>query len=401
MADAAPVVVVGAGLAGLRCAQVLRDHGVDVVVLERAEHVGGRLHSFDVDGYRVDQGFQLVNPSYPELVATGILGDLELRPFERAVEVVSDGRRRVLADPLHHPRTLVDATRLAPPTSWARLAVLLARLRVTPAHRITAGADGPTRDGLRRAGIDARLAEGLVRPFLRGVLLEDALDTSWAFTQLLAKSFERGRPGTHPEGVEAVARALAARSGVAVRLGTRVTAISAHAVATDDATLTARAVVVATDAHDAAALLGTADARWRRQFTWWWSTPRLVDGARLRLDLDDPLTTSALDLASVAPERAPRGRSLVATPSLSGTPSDTERVRGRVARLYDLATGDVELVTVTEVERALPAVDPPLRTARSNRHDDLVLAGDHLSTSSIQGALVSGRRAAATVLAGL
>lgn len=394
------MVVVGAGLAGLRCAQVLGEHGVEAVVLERADHVGGRVHSFALDGHLVDQGFQLVNPAYPELVATGVLEGLGLRPFPRAVEVRRGERRLVLANPLRHPRAVPAAIRLGPPGSWARLALGLARLRETPARRLLAGDDVTTLEGLRHAGLDDRLVTTVVRPFLRGVLLEDGLDSSWAFTRLLAKSFARGRPSTHPEGVAALARALAARSGAVVHLGTRVTAVSPTSVSTEGGTLAARAVVVATDAHDAAGLVGTRDVTWRRQITWWWSTPRLDAPGRLRLD-DDPLTTCALDLAAVAPERAPRGRSLIATPSIDGAPGDDERVRDRVARLYGLATGDVELVTVTDVARALPLVSPPLRAVRPHVVGGVVLAGDHLTTSSIQGALVSGRRAAAAVLAGL
>ncbi|WP_277601751.1 FAD-dependent oxidoreductase [Microbacterium sp. 4R-513] len=36
------VVVIGAGLAGLRCAAELAAHGREVVVLEAADRVGGR-----------------------------------------------------------------------------------------------------------------------------------------------------------------------------------------------------------------------------------------------------------------------------------------------------------------------------------------------------------------------
>jgi len=35
------VVIVGAGLAGLRCAQLLSNSGMDVVIVEKSDRVGG------------------------------------------------------------------------------------------------------------------------------------------------------------------------------------------------------------------------------------------------------------------------------------------------------------------------------------------------------------------------
>ncbi|OYV58220.1 MAG: hypothetical protein B7Z69_09985, partial [Actinobacteria bacterium 21-73-9] len=50
------VIVVGAGLAGLRAVQVLNASGRSVLVLERAPVLGGRLASVTVDGYVLDEG---------------------------------------------------------------------------------------------------------------------------------------------------------------------------------------------------------------------------------------------------------------------------------------------------------------------------------------------------------
>ena len=57
MSDA-PVVVVGAGLSGLRCAGLLAESGVEVVVFEASDGVGGRARTDTVDGFRLDRGFQ-------------------------------------------------------------------------------------------------------------------------------------------------------------------------------------------------------------------------------------------------------------------------------------------------------------------------------------------------------
>ncbi|MCF6737250.1 NAD(P)/FAD-dependent oxidoreductase [Blastococcus sp. KM273129] len=54
--DSSPVTVIGAGIAGLACARVLRDAGRDVQVLDRGRAPGGRLSSRTVRGRPVDLG---------------------------------------------------------------------------------------------------------------------------------------------------------------------------------------------------------------------------------------------------------------------------------------------------------------------------------------------------------
>ncbi|MGZ6139136.1 MAG: FAD-dependent oxidoreductase, partial [Myxococcaceae bacterium] len=54
------VVVVGAGLAGLACARALARAGVRVQVLEASDRPGGRVRTEQVDGHRIDRGFQVL-----------------------------------------------------------------------------------------------------------------------------------------------------------------------------------------------------------------------------------------------------------------------------------------------------------------------------------------------------
>mgnify|MGYP001019870416 CR=1 FL=1 len=61
--DDADVLVVGAGLAGLNAARRLERSGLEVVVLEAADVAGGRVRTDLVDGFRVDRGFQVLNPN--------------------------------------------------------------------------------------------------------------------------------------------------------------------------------------------------------------------------------------------------------------------------------------------------------------------------------------------------
>lgn len=64
-------MVVGAGIAGLACARVLIDRGVDVRILERGAVPGGRLAGPSVDGRPVDLGaayFTVSDPAFRSVV---------------------------------------------------------------------------------------------------------------------------------------------------------------------------------------------------------------------------------------------------------------------------------------------------------------------------------------------
>jgi glycine/D-amino acid oxidase-like deaminating enzyme len=399
------VVIVGAGLAGLRCAQVLSHFGLDVAVVEQADHVGGRVHSYDVDGYVVDEGFQLINPAYPELRATGVLPALDLRRFPGLLTFRTPEGQWTLADPRRAPwRAAANVVRRHPGLHDSlALGRLFATARFSSASALARVPDTTTREGFRAAGVSARTINDIITPFLQGTLLDSELETSWRYTRLLLKSFASGRPATPPRGARQLPASLAAAMPtVTIELNNRARSITPTSVTTDRGVREARAVVVATDQDNAAWLTGGGVGGWRATTTWWFATPRVPHGERLRLDLVRRSVSSMLDLASVAPERAPAHRSLIAV-AVNGT-HDAQRdleIATDVARFYGLDRASVELVARTTVPHSLPRVTTPLSLTTSPRRGELFVAGDYLQTPSIQGALVSGRRAADAVLTAL
>ena len=403
----ADVVVVGAGLAGLRCAQVLAGAGRDVVVLEADDRVGGRIRTDRIDGFLVDRGFQLLNPAYPAVRRWVDVDALGLQPFGAGVAARTETGLDVLGHPLRNPALIpstlrVTGRRLQEVAALARWAAPL--LRPRPGRELVdvleRRADVDRRTALDRAGVDGLLRR-VVDRFFAGVLLEDDGSTADRFALLLTWMFVRGVPALPRDGMAALPAQLAAPLGDRIRLGQAVRRVTGTSVETDDGTWAAGHVVVATGAPEAAGLTGVPVPATKGVVTVWWATPDAPDTDLLHVDAratpTGPLVNTAV-VSRAAPSYAPPGRNLVQGSALSQDGGDTDEMRRHAGDLLGVDPAGWEVVARHEVPHALPAQPVPFSTTRPVRHGDVVVCGDHRDTGSIQGALVSGQRAAEALL---
>ncbi len=400
------VVVVGAGLAGLRCARALSEAGRHVVVLEAADHVGGRVTSEHVDGYVVDRGFQVLNPAYPAVKRWVDVDALRLGAFDAGVLVRTDEGLRVLADPRRARHLawsslrdgLLDARDLVGLVRWMTPALVRPQASVT-------GPDAGLAETLDRLGVNGKERRILDR-FIAGVVVDPDGATSSHFVRLLLRSFALASPGLPEGGMQRFPEQLAA--GLDVRLGTPVEGLGPGRVDTTAGPVSARHVVVATGTDEAQRLTGTPAADMHGLTTWWFAVPEPPDARRL-LAVDGRGTQTppgpvwnAATVTTAAPSYAPAGRHLVEATTLLARPDGTageEQVLAHLGDLYGCSTDGWEVVAHHVVPDAVPATPPPLQLTRSVVvGDGVFVCGDHRDTASIQGALVSGQRAARAVL---
>ncbi|MGV9567433.1 NAD(P)/FAD-dependent oxidoreductase [Streptomyces sp. NPDC003480] len=450
----ADVVIVGAGVAGLAAAHRLTSAGVTTAVLEAAPCVGGRMSTEKVDGFRLDRIGQLLSTAYPELRLTPGLESLVLRPFAPGVLVHSEGRHhragaalpgggaggartalsavRALATaprrasaprsasgtgPARTARSLATGSRaagsrpgapLGGAMDQARLGAALSRIAATPPERLLARPESAAGHALAARGIPARTVDGFLRPLLAALLCDPELTTSSRCADLALHAFAGGRL-CMPEGGAEVLPELLARAlpPGTVHTGVRATSVSTTSVTTaDHGELRCRAVVLATDASAAAELLPGLRVPDFHPVTVVHHTmeepPTTGDALLLDADRDGPVAHTAV-VSLVDPSRAPAGRALVSSTVLGTPPDDVDgAVRAHLARLYGTSTTRWETLAVHHTARAVPAMRPPHDLRRPVRLlAGLYVCGDHRDTSTVQGALHSGHRAASALLADL
>jgi phytoene dehydrogenase-like protein len=382
--SALPVIVVGAGLAGLSAAQSLIEAGIEVRVLEASKTIGGRVQTDEINGYRFDRGFQLINARYPEVEALHIIEKLDFRYAPRAVDIALDGSVVRLGDPR---KFFLSALRSESGSIREKMAFLKYLI-----SRSTHGSN--VESELLAAGCN-NLYTRVLKPFLTGVFLAQPSRVDSVSGREIIKSFISGAPGLPARGAGELSQVLAREIGV-VETGVQVNAITGLELITSKGVIAARAIIVATDQITAAQLLEIEDVGESVSCTTWFhSTPdNLECDSTLRVDgLARGAIINSIAISKLLPLSAPVGQTLFSSTSL-GHASESE-VRRHLSLMWGVDTAGWELVAKYDIKNSLPLFAPGRSHAQSLQvRPGVWRAGDYLSAASQNGALASGRLAA-------
>lgn len=409
------VIIGGAGLSGLTCAKVLSERGHEVLVFEASDGVGGRVRTDGLDGFLLDRGFQVYFTSYP--VARRHLDHeaLDFRVFDPGAVIHRGPERTVLSDPLRDPKALVpsllsDAATLNDKLITASRAAAFATDR-TISVRELGWEEGSTLDYLREAGLSEKIIGSFFRPFFGGVFLSRSLYTSSRNFRFILRMLATGRTVVPARGMGEIPRQLASHLPEnSIRLnspvdsllrdGGRVAGIWAGGEEHE-----ADAVVVATDAPTAGRLTGeTVPEGSVGEVCLYYETSGLGTGRKILLNAaEDAFVNNAVEISAVSENYAPDGRNLLYAVTLTGFDlPDEELYRQGVedlGRWYpDADFRPLALRRIPYGQFAQPAGVHPALPPNRTSIPGLVLAGEYTEDSSINGAMLSGEKAAGELL---
>lgn len=418
-----PVIIVGAGIAGLTCAVYLKQAGIHALVLEASDGVGGRIRTDQVDGFQLDRGFQILLTAYPEAQRLLNYSALNLQSFRSGALIHDQNQWLTLVNPLQEPTAVFQtlASSVGTIGDKLRIAELMRRTQGSSTDELFQQKPSTTRSFLREFGFSDQIIERFFRPFFGGVFLEDALSTSSNFFEFCFHMFFKGEAAVPANGMGAIPAQLAERLLPGqIWLNRPVEQVNGNTVRlVDGKTLTAKAIVLAVDGAQAAALHSGSDRKNGKPFQLafyqttctYFSAPKSPSPAKAQKLL--MLNTQAQSvvhhlavMSDVAPTYAPEGHSLisVSTQNLPNVaPIDHTTLASQIQQELSGWFGDEvqhwNHVRTYTIPDALPAYNPEQAGENILRQplqltEQLYQCGDHTAYPSINAAMQTGREVA-------
>ncbi|GEM47570.1 protoporphyrinogen/coproporphyrinogen oxidase [Deinococcus cellulosilyticus] len=404
------VIVIGAGLAGLTAARILKRAGKQVTVLEKSDHVGGRVCTSHHQGFTIDHGFQVLFTGYPAVKRNLNLEALDLRILEPGAVIRSETQVSTVGDPLRLPGDALKS--LQSPHLSLKDKALVGKLSLEIGQgepsRFFREPETSTLVFLQEQGFSEGAIESFFKPFFGGIFLKRDLSTSSRLFRYYYRMMLTGEVAIPREGMQAIPQQLA--KGLNIQFGTNVTALesSGHNVRvyTMEGSLEADQVVVATDPPELRRLLGvkTPQGHVGSSYVYFASDALLDQSRKLILASDEGLINNAMWLSNVGPF-APSGKHLLSVSVLRANFDNDNLLMASVLQelehWYGAQAGELQLLKIIHIPYGqfvqnvgfmdhLTPIKAPL--------ERVWIASEATRISSIQGAMESGEQAAAAIL---
>lgn len=412
-----PIVIIGAGVAGLTCANYLHQRGRDVLVLEASDGVGGRVRTDLVEGFRLDRGFQILLTAYPEAQRLLNYAALDLRRFRSGARIHHDeggaGERwMTLLNPFTEPLSIVQ-------TLTSPIGTLADKLRIVELIRHVQGMSSDELFGqtatstatyLRDYGFSEQIIERFFRPFFGGVFLEDDLTTSSNFFEFCFKNFFLGDAAIPALGIGQIPAQLAGRLPAdSIRLNVPVARVNGNTVhLASGEHLTAATIVMAVDATAAARLQGQnppAPTAFNHTTCTYFAAPASTRPDSLAADkllvLNTRRSSSVHNIAvmtDISPAYAPADQLLISVSTQGLEQVDAaalaKQIKTELTSWYGESVQGWRHLRTYHLPQALPAYGPEATRPTLQLSNHLYQCGDRTTYPSLNAAMQTGRMVA-------
>ncbi|MHA8065711.1 protoporphyrinogen/coproporphyrinogen oxidase [Aquirufa sp. ROCK2-A2] len=385
-----PVLVVGAGMAGLQAAYRLYSQSIPFVLLEKSDRVGGRIQSDHLEGFILDHGFQVLQTSYLGVQQNLDLAKLDLSYFQSGAYLYQNDRFYPFLNPLNNPfelfksyfagiLTLGDIGKLA--VLWLKVQGNIRPMMPTQMNVLRY---------LEKWNFSPGFYNKFIYPFFAGVFLDPNLDQPSSLFDYYLKQFLDGKAALPKHGMSDIPLQLSARlPKESIKFNQEIIEIyEEYVVFSSGEKLAYSQLIMATDAKSASQLLQVdfPKSSFLRVKTFYFSADEFPNSLPLLnlipKGLSDILHFSCL--SNVNPNYAPKDKKLISVSSLNHQIGDQEIV-SELIRFTGKLKG-LKFLKVYDIPFALPKVGAFIELELAAKQKNIELIGDYVSFPSLQAA---------------
>ena len=391
------IIIVGAGISGLACAQKCNENSKDFLLIEKSSRIGGRVGSVKSERFIFDLGFQVYNTAYNTM--NGLLKDKpeEYLPFMPGAKIMIKDSSTIISDPMRNFSKILN-------TIFSTAASLSDKIRVLKLKNhlsnysieLDDSKDMQTIDYLRGYGFSEKIIGNFFNPFFSGIFLEDRLETSSKFFKYVFSNFNSGLAVLPKNGMQEIPNQIFSNIDPSqILLNTQVDKIlSGNKLELSNGSTVVFNSLILT--NESCALAGQPSIKYNSVSTAYISSNRSFKDSRyIHLFPQDDLINNIAFVSSVSPNYAPKDKTLLSI-SILGKNEITgidKKLKQKMAFYFGGDLSDYTVEKIMKIKKATLNQLPGFYENKIKQEGNVIFAGDHMFNGSIEGAAISGIKA--------
>ena len=391
------IIIVGAGMSGLSCANKCQQNDRDFILFEKSDRVGGRVGSVKENGFIFDIGFQVYNTSY---TVTNKLLDIDINEFGRfspGAKIYINGRSTILSDLLRNISKLPNTLFSKAGTMLDKIKILQLKLSLNKYEiQNDQSNEVSTIEFLENYGFSDKIINNFFRPFFSGIFLETELNTSSKFFKYVFSNFNKGLATLPQNGMQEIPDDLSSKLNPSrLQLNSEVVKINNDNIIelkTGDRIGYNHLVLT----NESSMLVEDCQFEYNPTSTIYFSSNlRVIDGSYIHLFPEEDLINNIAIISNIALNYARDDLSLFSISLKKKYKKETHEslIRQKLVHYFGGSESNYTFEKSFLINKGTIKQQVGFFDQEKTSHGEYTVCGDYFENGSIEGATISGIKA--------